>query len=92
MSSLRSFHMVFILLAIIGADVFGAWAIRHYRDGGEFAMLLMGIVSLLGGVGLIVYAWLLVRKLDARNHPLHNAIRSKGRDKWPGYNESRYTR
>ena len=62
--SLRKFHLVFILLAIVGADLFGAWAVWSYADSKDGLVLAMGIVSLIGGFGLIWYAYRLVRGMD----------------------------
>lgn len=65
--SLRTFHLVFILFAIVGADLFGAWAIWHYTVNGDVWMLVLGILTILGGLGLIWYAFSFVRKLDEAN-------------------------
>jgi hypothetical protein len=65
--NLRAFHMVFILVAIMGADLFGGWAIHDYRTTGDPWILTLGIVSMLGGLGLAIYVLALVRKLD-REH------------------------
>lgn len=65
--SLRAFHLVFLLCAIVGADLFGVWAIRDYRTSGDVLILVLGIVTLLGGLGLIVYTIYVVRKLDQAN-------------------------
>ena len=62
--SLRTFHLLFILLAIVGADLFGLWAVWTYFGTKELLTLTLGIVSFLGGLGLIVYAVRLVRMLD----------------------------
>lgn len=64
MLSLRSFHLVFLLLVIVSADLFGVWCLLDYQDGGGVWMLLLGLVSLVGGLGLIGYALWFVRKLD----------------------------
>ena len=66
--SLRNFHLIFILLVFMGADLFGAWAIWSYRQAGDPVTLAMGVVSLVGGLGLAVYGWRLVRgfERDAR--------------------------
>lgn len=32
--SLKSFHLVFILLVIVGADMFGAWSVWYYAQQG----------------------------------------------------------
>jgi len=62
--SLRTFHLVFILLAIVGADLFGLWAIRYHVLHGDPVTLTMGIISIVGGFGLIVYAYRFVKSLD----------------------------
>jgi hypothetical protein len=64
MLSLRSFHLLFILLAIVGADLFGVWAVWDWARGGDVLTLTLGIVALLGGLGLLFYALRLVRSLD----------------------------
>jgi len=62
--SLRTFHLVFILLAIVGADLFGAWAIWTFAGTKDGLVLGMGILSLVGGFGLIWYAYRLVQGMD----------------------------
>ena len=67
--SLRWFHMIFILIAIIGADMVAAWALREYGLTRHADWLAMGIVILLGGIGLIVYAWWFTRKSEQAHLP-----------------------
>jgi hypothetical protein len=62
--SLRAFHLFFILLSIMGADLFGVWAIRNYRATGDALILTLGIVTLVGGLCLVWYAYKVVRKFD----------------------------
>jgi len=62
--SLRTFHLAFILIAIVGADLFGLWAIWQYARVGDGGILALGIVALAGGLGLVFYALKLVRGLD----------------------------
>jgi hypothetical protein len=64
MLSLKNFHLVFILLAIVGADLFGAWAVWHYATQGDAVVLALGILAVLGGFGLILYAFKLVREME----------------------------
>ena len=65
--SLRAFHILFIAIVIAGADLIGAWALSEYRTSGEVLMLLTGIVTLVGGLGLILYGIWFMRKLDRAN-------------------------
>ena len=62
--SLRNFHLIFILLVFMGADLFGSWAIWNYRQTGDLVSLVMGVISLVGGLGLAVYGWRLVQGLE----------------------------
>lgn len=63
--SLRWFHMVFLLIAMVAADMFGGWAMwYHGRSGGDVLVLVLGIVSLIGGLALAGYVAWLVQKLD----------------------------
>ncbi len=65
--SLRAFHILFLAIVIAGADLFGAWAIRDYQSSRNVVMLVMGIVTLVGGLGLIPYGIWFVHKLDRAN-------------------------
>ncbi len=63
--SLRTFHLVFILLAIVCAELFGAREFWHYSLTRDVPTLWLGIGSVLGGLALSVYALLFVRKMDS---------------------------
>ena len=63
--SLRSFHLLFIFLAIVGADLFGLWSFWRYAATGDALLLAWGVVTIAGGVGLILYAVRFMRKMDA---------------------------
>jgi hypothetical protein len=62
--SLRNFHFVFILIVIVVADMFGAWAVWKYSQTQEMPTLVLGILSFIAGFALIGYAIWLVRKLE----------------------------
>ena len=64
MWSLRTFHLVFILIALVLTDMFGAWAIHEHSRTHETGTLVWGILSFAIGFGLIAYALLAVRKFD----------------------------
>ncbi len=61
--SLKNFHLVFLLFAIMGADLFGGWAFRAYREGGDLMTLWLGVVSIVGGLGLAGYVLWFVQKV-----------------------------
>jgi hypothetical protein len=62
--SLRFFHLFFILVAIVGADLFGVWSIWNYTRTEDLVTLGLGVFSIVGGLGLIWYAIKLVKRLD----------------------------
>lgn len=63
--SLRTIHLIFILIVIISAEMFGAREIWHYQLTKDLGTLWMGILSLVGGLALCVYAFFFVRKMDS---------------------------
>lgn len=62
--SLRAFHLLFVLVSIIGADLFCIWSFVEFGRNRDPLLLALGIVSLIGGAGLTLYGVRLVRKLD----------------------------
>ena len=62
--SLRMFHLAFILLVIMGADLFGGWAVNEYGTTGNTSILLLGIACMIGGLGLAAYSIRLVHLMD----------------------------
>ncbi len=63
--SLRTFHLIFILIVIVTAELFGAREIWYYQHTRDVATLWMGILALVGGLGLSLYALYFVRKMDS---------------------------
>ncbi len=61
--SLKAFHIFFILLSILLCFSFGAWEIHARLDGGTPADLVLGSISLCGGVALIFYFRSVLKKL-----------------------------
>ena len=61
--SLKTFHLVFIIAAIIIADMFGAWAIWH-RATLDGLTVALGVTTLIGGLALTAYALYFVRKME----------------------------
>ena len=64
MFSLRTFHLLFVIIVVIAADMFGAWAIWEHARAPSVGTLAAGIVSFAASFGLIGYAIWFVRKLD----------------------------
>ena len=63
--SLRFFHLVFILVAMVMADMFGAWTVHTYTTTHDLPLLLLGLGSMVGGLLLAVYSIVFVRRMDA---------------------------
>ncbi len=61
--SLKTFHLVFIVLAMIAADMFGAWAIWH-RAIIDSLTLGLGLAALAVGLALGLYAFFFVREME----------------------------
>jgi hypothetical protein len=61
--SLKSFHLVFISASILLALGFGAWEMNAWFDARATLDLVMGSLSLLAGVGLLVYGRYFLKKL-----------------------------
>jgi hypothetical protein len=61
--SLKAFHIVFIVTAILLALGFGAWELKAWWEVRATADLMFGIASVLVGVGLIFYARYFLKKL-----------------------------
>jgi hypothetical protein len=64
--SLRRFHEIFLLAAIVMADLFGAWTIRYYLDTGDVLTLILGIFTLVGGLVLCGYVLFFEREVTPR--------------------------
>lgn len=61
--SLKAFHVLFIVVSILLALGFGIWELLTYRDTGAVLDLVLGIASLLAGVGLVFYLRAVLKKL-----------------------------
>lgn len=64
MITLRTAHLAFVWIASVGADLFGLWAVWRHMTVGDPGLLALGLVSVVGGIGLTLYAVRLVRQLD----------------------------
>ncbi|MBL9139643.1 MAG: hypothetical protein JNK85_27485 [Verrucomicrobiales bacterium] len=62
--SLKSFHVVFIVSAFLLSMFLGGWCIYEYFTHSRRVIdLLLGLVSLAGAVGLVVYGRYFLKKL-----------------------------
>lgn len=60
--SLKTFHLIFILIAMMMADLFGGWAVHEYHTMDDRAALFMGIGAFAVGLGLAAYSIWFVKK------------------------------
>jgi FlaG/FlaF family flagellin (archaellin) len=60
--SLRSFHLLFIALAVVLAAFFAAWATSQYRELHQTTYLLAAVGSVVIGGALAVYGAAFQRK------------------------------
>ena len=56
--SLKTFHLVFILVSILFSFVFGVWGVMSEGT----AELMLGVFSLVGTVGMSVYLFFFLKK------------------------------
>ena len=61
--SLKYFHILFIILSVLTMVGFGLWALLV--NGLPSGFKTMGVVSLLGGVALLVYGIRFLKKLKS---------------------------
>ena len=67
--TLKAFHILFISLSAILACGFAWWCFTPSPAGTDTARLVLGSLSLLGGLALIGYEVLFVRKLSRIRTP-----------------------
>jgi len=58
------FHIAFIFVCIVMADMFGAWALWQNSQKSEALLPLAALLSFLLGFGLIAYAIWFTRKAE----------------------------
>ena len=62
--SLRLFHLVFVLIAIVATDMFGGWAVWEHAQTHETSTLIIGLASFAVGFVLIGYGLWVVKKFN----------------------------
>jgi len=61
--SLKAFHIVFVTASTLLAFFCAGWLLNDYRSSRQFSELLLAAASFLGGLGLIWYGKVVLRKL-----------------------------
>lgn len=61
--SLKAFHILFLISAVVLSIGFGVYSILHHADGAPQSYLIMGIISSVMGVALAIYSRFILRKL-----------------------------
>lgn len=61
--SLKAFHIVFVVSTILLCFGFGAWAIHARLEGGGLFEFILGLLALAGGLAMIVYFKIVLKKL-----------------------------
>jgi len=61
--SLKTFHLVFVLVCVLFSLGFGYWAMTEYRTTREGSLLACGVFSIAGAGAMVVYGRWFLRKL-----------------------------
>jgi hypothetical protein len=61
--SLKAFHVFFVIVSVLCALGFGAWAVNDYLRTGDGGVLALGVLSLAAAVALVWYGLWFLRKL-----------------------------
>lgn len=67
--SLKAIHIVFIVASCLMTAFVGGWAFREFFSRGHSpAHLILGVASIAGFIGLLVYGRYFLRKLKHINY------------------------
>ncbi len=61
--SLKAFHVFFVVLSVLCAMGFGAWAVLDYLRTGSGGILALGVLGFAAAAALIFYGLWFLRKL-----------------------------
>ena len=67
--SLKAFHVFFVVVSVLCALGFGAWAVSDYLRTGKGGVLAMGVLGFAAAVALIWYGLWFLRKLKGVSSP-----------------------
>ena len=62
--SLKDFHTIFIIISILTTAFFGYWALTYYMHGSSISYLITAIVSFAATLGLCIYGFLFLKKVN----------------------------
>ena len=61
--SLKAFHVFFVVLSVLCALLFGAWAVVDYQRTGRGGILALGVLGFAAAAALVWYGLWFLRKL-----------------------------
>jgi hypothetical protein len=61
--SLKAFHVFFVIVSVLCALGFGAWAVGDYLRTGKGTVLALGILGFIAAIALVWYGVWFLRKL-----------------------------
>jgi len=61
--SLKAFHVFFVILSVLCALGFGAWAVADYQRTGRGGILALGVLGFAAAAALVWYGLWFLRKL-----------------------------
>jgi hypothetical protein len=61
--SLKAFHVFFVVLSVLCALGFGAWAVNDYLRTGSGGILALGVLGFAAAAALVWYGSWFLRKL-----------------------------
>jgi len=61
--SLKTFHVFFVIVSVLCALGFGAWAVSDWLRTGSGGALLLAILAFLAAAALVWYGFWFLRKL-----------------------------
>ena len=64
MTSLRTFHVVFIISSVLLSFGFSAWSFKEYQIMNEFHLMLFSGLSAVTGFALMFYGYWFLKKIN----------------------------
>jgi hypothetical protein len=61
--SLKAFHVFFVIVSVLCALGFGAWAVADYLRTGKGGVLALGVLGFAAAAALVWYGFWFLRKL-----------------------------